>query len=158
MNKKLAAMARRALDQRTSQLRDAGMPAPPAGGWIRAIREALGMSATQFAERLGVARQTAQEQERKEVDGSIGLSTLRRAAETLDCQLVYAFVPKTSLDEAVRAQALKVAMNELSRVDQTMLLEGQRVENSEAADRLAELVEELIGSRHLWSAIPRSQS
>ena len=99
MNEKLAAMARWALDQRTSQLTDVGLPAMPAGGWIRAVREALGMSAPQFAERLGVARQTAQEQEQNEIDGSIRLSTLRRAAEALDCQLVYAFVPKPSLDE-----------------------------------------------------------
>ena len=158
MNKKLAAMARKSLDQRISQLSGAGMLAPPAGGWIRAVREALGMSATQFAERLGVARQTAQEQEQKEINGSIGLSTLRRAAEALDCQLVYAFVPKISLDESVRAQARKVAMAELSRVDQTMLLEGQRVAGSEAEERLAERVEELIGSRQLWSPIQRAGS
>ena len=151
-------MARRALDQRTSQLSDTGMPAPPAGGWIRAVREALGMSATQFAKRLGVARQTAQEQEQNEIDGSVGLSTLRRAAEALDCQLVYAFVPKTSLDELVQAQAHKVAMAELSRVDQTMLLEGQRVEGSEADEHLAGRVEELIGSRQLWSSIPHAES
>ncbi|HVA09561.1 MAG TPA: mobile mystery protein A [Acidimicrobiales bacterium] len=158
MNKKLAAMARRALDKRTSPFSDAGMAPPPSGGWIRAIREALGMSATQFAARLGVARQTAQEHEQKEIDGSIGLSTLRRAAEALDCQLVYAFVPKTSLDEAVRAQARKVAMAELARVDQTMLLEGQRVEGSQAEERLAERVEELVSSRQLWNPIPRAES
>lgn len=116
------------------------------------------MSATQFAERLGVARQTAQEHEQKEIDGSIGLATLRRAAEALDCQLVYAFVPKTSLEGAVRAQARKVAMAELARVDQTMLLEGQRVEGSEADERLAERVDELIGSRQLWSLIQRTES
>jgi predicted DNA-binding mobile mystery protein A len=158
MSKKQAAMARKALDQRTDQLSNARVSAAPAGGWIRAVREALGMSATQFAERLGVARQTAQEQEQNEIDGSIGLSTLRRAAEALDCQLVYAFVPKTSLDESVQAQARKVAMAELSRVDQTMLLEGQRVEGSEAEERLAERVEELIGSRQLWSSNPRAES
>ena len=151
-------MARRALDQRTSQLSDAGMPAPPAGGWIRAVREALGMSATQFAERLGVARQTAQEQEQNEIDGSIGFSTLRRAAEALDCQLVYAFVPKTSLDESVRAQARRVAKAELSRVDQTMLLEGQRVDGLEAEAHLVERVEELIGSRQLWNPILHAES
>jgi predicted DNA-binding mobile mystery protein A len=158
MNMKLAAMARKALDQRTRQISDVGLAALPAGGWIRAVREALGMSATQFAERLGVARQTAQEQQQNEIDGSIGLSTLRRAAEALDCRLVYAFVPKTSLDESVRAQARKVATAELSRVDQTMLLEGQRVNGSEAEERLAERVQELIGSRRLWSPIPHAES
>jgi predicted DNA-binding mobile mystery protein A len=153
-----AAMARRALDQRTSEFENSAISTPPFGGWIRAVREALEMSATQFARRLGVARQTIQEQERNEIDGTIRLSTLRRAAEALDCQLVYAFVPKTSLDETVRAQARRVAMAELSRVDQTMLLEGQRVEQAEAEQRLAELVEELIGSHQLWNSISPSQS
>ncbi|MHB1713015.1 MAG: mobile mystery protein A [Acidimicrobiales bacterium] len=157
MNKKHAAMARWVLDQGTSQFSDAGMPTSPAGGWIRAVGDALGMSATQFAERLGVARQTAQEQEQNEIDGSIRLSTLRRAAEALDCQLVYAFVPKTSLDESVRAPARKVAMAEVSRVDQTMLLEGQRVEGSEVEEHLAERIEELLGSRQLWSSIPNAE-
>jgi predicted DNA-binding mobile mystery protein A len=158
MNKKHAAMARRALDQRTSLLSEAITLAQPAGGWIRSVREALGMSATQFAQRLGVARQTAQEQEQNEIDDSIGLSNLRRAAGALDCQLVYVFVPKTSLEDSVRTQARKIARAELSRVDQTMLLEGQRVGGPEAEERLAERVEELIGSRQLWNSMPPAAS
>jgi len=115
------------------------------------------MSATQFAQRLGVARQTAQEQEQGEIDGSIGVMNLRRAAEALDCQLIYAFVPKTSLEDLVRTQARRVASAELSRVDQTMLLEGQRVDQPEADERLLERIEELIGSRQLWNLAPHAK-
>ncbi len=63
MNRQHAAMARTSLDRRTILLRDTATLAPPPGGWIRSVREALGMSATQFAQRLGGARQTALEQE-----------------------------------------------------------------------------------------------
>ncbi|MCU1491975.1 MAG: antitoxin, family [Acidimicrobiaceae bacterium] len=158
MNTKHAAMARRALDQRTSRLTDAEMSALPAGGWIRAVREALGMSTSRLGQRMGVTRQAVLKFEKQEIEGSIGLSTLRRAAEALDCQLVYAFVPKNSLDETVRAQARRVAIAELARVDQTMLLEGQRVVRDEAEERLAQRVEELVASRHLWDAdVPAEQ-
>lgn len=157
MNRQHAAMARTSLDRRTILLRDTATMAPPSGGWIRSVREALGMSATQFAQRLGVARQTAQEQEQSEIDGSIGVMNLRRAAEALDCQLIYAFVPKTSLEDLVRTQARRVASAELSRVDQTMLLEGQRVDQPEADERLLERIEELIGSRQLWNLAPHAK-
>ena len=67
-------------------------------------------------------------------------------------------MPKTSLDESVRAQARRVAKAELSRVDQTMLLEGQRVDGLEAEAHLVERVEELIGSRQLWNPILHAES
>lgn len=152
MNTKHAAMARRSLDQRTSRLADAEMSALPAGGWIRAVREALGMSTSRLGQHMGVTRQAALKFEKQEIEGSIGLSTLRRAAEALDCRLVYAFVPNTSLDDTVRAQARRVAIAELARVDQTMLLEGQRVAGDEAEERLMQRVEELVASRRLWNA------
>jgi len=144
-------MARKTLDQRVDPLKSVNTVAPN-GGWIRAVRQALGMSATQFAKRADVTRQTAQQYERSEIDGSIRLDTIRRAAEVLDCRFLYALVPKTSFDEIVREQASKVATNELARVDQTMLLENQRVDRREMEQRLAQRIEELIGSGQLWNA------
>jgi len=118
---------------------------------MRATREALGMTATDFAKRLGVSRQTAQTYERNEIDESIQLATLRRAAEALQCQLVYAFVPVTTLDETVQRTGRDKALRELQRIDQTMLLEDQRVDAQEFEVRLRERTEELIRSRRLWS-------
>ena len=69
----------------------------PARGWVRAIRDALGMSSTELAARMGVTQSWIPAMERNEVDGSIRLDTLRRAADALDCDVVYTLVPRTSL-------------------------------------------------------------
>ena len=144
-------LARQALDQRLSGWR--GFTPPPVRGWIRAIRESLGMSSADLAGRLGTTRQAVSQMERSEVDGSIRLETLRRAAEALDCTLVYALVPNDSLEEIVDRRAHQVATEQAGRVRQTMLLENQLVDDSLDKERLVdELADELKGSRHLWRA------
>jgi predicted DNA-binding mobile mystery protein A len=144
-------LARQALDERLTQWR--GSSPPPVRGWIRAIREALGMSSSDLAARLGTTRQAVSQMERSEVDGSIRLETLRRAAEELDCTVVYALVPKSSLEEMVDRRAHQVAAGEAERVRHTMLLEDQLVDDSLDKDRLVdELAEDLKGSRRLWRA------
>ena len=99
-------IARNVLDQRLSLWRSVAADAPqPSRGWILAIREALGMSVTDFARRLGVSRQRVSQIEAAEVEGSATLVTLRRAAEALGCTLVYALVPNESLEQIVRRRA-----------------------------------------------------
>ena len=68
---------------------------------MRAIREAHGMTGVQFARRLRIRPQSAEAVEKSEANGTIQLQSLRRAAEALDCTLVYALVPKTSLEGVV---------------------------------------------------------
>jgi len=70
----------------------------PQKGWIRAIRDALGMSAKQLAARTGMAQQRVTVVEKGEFTGAVTLKTMRRVAEGLDCVFVYGFVPKTDLD------------------------------------------------------------
>jgi predicted DNA-binding mobile mystery protein A len=84
--------------------------APPKG-WMRAIRDALGMTGAQFARRLENRPQSVEALEKSEANGSIQLKTLRRAAEALDCTLVYALVPNTSLEGAVSARAKSPSVN-----------------------------------------------
>lgn len=100
-------------------------------GWIRTVRTALGMSASQLAKRLGVTQQAVANTERNERKGTVSLSTLAKVAEALDCELVVEFRPKTSLEETVRRQATNKATAERSRVVHTMRLEAQEegVEN-----------------------------
>ena len=145
-----AKKARQALDRRTRGLRDHTGLARPAGGWIKAVREALGMSAEMVGHRLGTTRQAVLRLERSEVDEGIRLSSLRRAAEALDCQLVYALVPNSTLEETVLREARRVAEAEFERLDQTMLLEAQRVEGPAANDLVAARMDELIDTRRLW--------
>jgi predicted DNA-binding mobile mystery protein A len=148
---KMTKLARQALDERLAGWRS--FTPSPVRGWIRAIRESLGMSAADLAARLGTTRQAVAQLERSEADGSIRLESLRRAAEALDCTLVYALVPSDSLEEIVDRRAHDVALQEAERVRHTMLLEDQLVDESLDKERhVDELAEELKNSRRLWRA------
>jgi predicted DNA-binding mobile mystery protein A len=146
-----SAMARRALDRRIKDLiaGDVNLTRP-AGGWIRAVREAIGMSAEQFGQRLGTTRQAVHQLERSEVDDGIRLDSLRRAAEALNCRFVYAFVPTASLEDSVWRRAVAIASRELSPIDQTMLLENQELVFAERSAQVQERARELVASRQLW--------
>src|ERR1700689_2428813 len=103
MNKaRRASQSRSQLDERFKALGAVSRYNSPVRGWIKAIREALGMTTEQLAGRLGVKQPTVAKMEQSEVKGSIELATLRRVAEALDCTLVYVFVPKKPLEATIR--------------------------------------------------------
>ena len=141
-------LARQALDDRLEALR--ALPPPPPRGWLRALREALGMSTADLGRRLGLTRQGVSYLERSEADGSISLDGLRRAAEALNCRLVYALVPEQSLEEIVDRRAHQVAERELGRVRHTMALEDQAVPAGDDDWLVERLADEIKQSRRLW--------
>ncbi|MCK4839770.1 MAG: mobile mystery protein A [Desulfobulbaceae bacterium] len=94
----------------------------PSRGWIKALRYAIGMSARQLADRLGVTQQRVDRIEKEELTGSLTIKTMQRVASSLDCVFVYGFVPRTNLEEIVRNRAREVAINRLNRVTHTMSL------------------------------------
>ncbi len=104
-----------------------GVVMPPTG-WIKAVRLALGMSMRQLAARLGTTKQSVQEMERREENGSITLKSLRQAASALDMELVYGLVPKDgSLEALIDRKARELAAKIVSRTSQSMLLEDQGI-------------------------------
>lgn len=144
-----ARQAREALDRRLESLRPVTRYAVPHRGWIRAIRDALGMPAVDLARRMGVTGSTVRALEKNEVSGGIRLSSLRRAAEAMDCTLVYAFLPNQGLENTVRERAASVLAAQESRIRQTMLLEDQAGHVLPSA-REAQL-QTIIDSGDLWS-------
>ncbi len=142
--------ARIRLDERLYGLRDTDLTPPPKG-WIKAIREALGMTGAQFAARLKVRPPSVVDLEKSEASGSIQLKTLARVAEALDCRLVYALVPKTSLQGTVDARARKIALRELKRVGHTMKLEDQSVGDAATEARIEAYIREHLNERDLWA-------
>jgi len=124
----------------------------PSKGWIRAIRDALGMNGRQFADRLNVTRQRSDQIENDECRGSITIKTMRRVAEGLDCVFVYGLVPRTSLEDTIRTRAEKVATKRLARASHTMSLEGQDLKAGENKEILATMIEELMNElpNNLW--------
>lgn len=99
----------------------------PPKGWLRAIRDALGMTTAQFARRLGVSQPRIVKLEQAEIDGSVTLRSLERAAEALGCRVVYALVPHHSLAETIDERERTVARRRLESVAHTMALENQTV-------------------------------
>lgn len=121
----------------------------PARGWIRTIRDALGMTQQQLAKRLGVNQKSVHAMEVAEAGGKIRLETLSRAADALGCDLVYVLVPRRPLQDVVEDRAREVAVRQLDAVDQTMLLEDQGTPRSDS--RVEALLEGLIAQGSpLW--------
>ncbi len=108
------------------------------------------MTLADLGHRLGVTKQAVLQMEASEADGSIRLATLRRAAEALDCTIVYALVPNSSLDETVNRRARAVAARDVGRAHQTMLLEDQVGARDDQERLVDELAEQVKGSRELW--------
>ena len=150
MNKaRLAAQSRSQLDERFRELGPAKRYTPPVRGWIKALREALGMSTAQLAKRLGIRQPSLVALEQSEAKGTIELATLRRVAEALDCTLVYALVPKKPLETTLRDRARAFARRRRAPVEHSMLLEDQKVTDKDAEARLDEIVRE-INPRLFW--------
>ena len=137
------AMARKNIDKRLSQIGNLQNLARPPRGWIKAIREALGMTSKQMAKRMGVSQPRASEIEKTELSGSLTLDTLQRAAQALDCQLVYALVPRKPLQELVEERALRLARVRLKATSHSMALEGQSLDEADAQGQLDQLRKKL---------------
>jgi predicted DNA-binding mobile mystery protein A len=86
---------------------------PPPEGWVRTIRQALGMSSYEMALRTGMSPTRMREFEKGEVDGSIRLAVLGRLARALNCSLLYALVPDEPLELTVWRQARRKASEEI---------------------------------------------
>lgn len=149
-------IARRQLDAALALFAPAKGVQPPAKGWVRAVREALGMSGRQLARRLNVSQPRVHRLEQDEPSGALTLKTMRQVAEALDCTFVYALVPRSSLEETVKARARLVAEERLKRVSHTMLLEAQGLSAPEQQASLADAIEELAREtpKDLWDTQP----
>lgn len=142
---------RKQLDRRSAPLRGLSAWPTPHRGWIRAVRNALGMSGRELAARLGVRQQTIHDLELSEQRRTIQLDTLARAANAMDCDLVYAFIPRTSLEASVRSRARRKAAEHLRPIAHHSRLEDQAVGNSETEALLDDLAERFIDRRGLWT-------
>ena len=142
---------RHRLDERFEDMRSAGIPPRPYNGWIRTIRDALGMSSTELAARMDLRQQSISDIERNERRYTIRLDTLERVAEAMGCQLVYALIPQTTLEETVQTQARHRADQLLTTVAHHSRLEDQTVSETAQADQLDDLATLFADRRGLWT-------
>lgn len=144
--------ARSNLDRKLDAIRASGILERPQRGWIKAIREALGMTTAQFGRRMGVSQPRAVNVEQAELTGKITMESLQRAAEALNCRLVYALVPHESLEAQVEERARTLAQRHIEAVSHSMALEDQRARDEDTREQLERLIQKLLnapGSK-LW--------
>jgi predicted DNA-binding mobile mystery protein A len=107
------------------------------------------MTAGDLGQRMGISHASVFALERREREGTVGLDSLRRAAEAMDSTIVYAIVPRRSLATTVREQAERIADAEIQSVEQTMALEDQGTPLSSEVREQA--IQRIQGTRGLWS-------
>jgi predicted DNA-binding mobile mystery protein A len=133
---------------------DASVDAPPRPkvGWLRAIRNGLGMTTRQLAARVGVTQAAVMDAESAEARNDITLATLQRYATALGCDVVYVLRPRRPLLEAVEAQADLIARTELARVRHSMALEAQATDPSSIEGQVEDLRRQLLAGKpsRLW--------
>ena len=152
MNKRFNDLQLHQTDELLSPWQPLRSLARPSGGWVQAIRDALGMSAAALARRIHVSTAAISNFEKAEAEDAITLASLRKLADALDCDLRYALVPRSSLQKTLEARARQVASERLRPVAHSMRLEDQAVEGTMNQVQLDLLVAELLnGSRRkLW--------
>ncbi|MCK5483997.1 MAG: mobile mystery protein A [Gemmatimonadetes bacterium] len=147
MTKAFKELRVRQLDESLALLQGLVQERPPRGGWVRAIREALGMSQRQLAERMEISKTTVNSAERNEARGTIQLDSLAALADGLDCELVYALVPRRSLQATLASRAEESARRLVNRVSSSMELEEQGVRDEEKQRQIEDLAAELLRER-----------
>jgi len=131
MNAPKRAFVRKQLDHKLQSFAALKNSPPPVRGWIRAIRDALGMTGEQLARRIGVQKQRIAALEKGEVAGTATINSIKKVAEAMDCVFVYALVPRDSLEASVERQALKYAEKMHTDIQHSMVLEQQGLTPSE---------------------------
>ena len=124
----------------------------PPSGWLRAIRTAMDIPAAYVAKRAQISRPRVLQIEKAEQSEAITLRTLRQLAHAMDCDLVYAVVPRKPLRQRLEDQIRNVAQLMLARVQHTMSLEDQSLQNKDLKDQLSRLIDTVRASsrRKLW--------
>lgn len=125
----------------------------PKQGWVKYIRNALGMTTEQLAMRLGVSRRRVVMIEQAEVQDATTLKTLKQTAQAMNCKLVYAIIPKTSIRQILEEQARKFVLKHLKDVSHHMDLEAQSVKDKKAIEaQVEDLVQQYLSKslKTIW--------
>jgi predicted DNA-binding mobile mystery protein A len=153
MNISFARLKRKQMDASLATLTPLRHVPQPARGWIREIRTTLGLTTAQLASRLSLSQAGVSKLERREADGGVTLNSLRAAADALECDLVYALVPRAgSLSAVMEKRAREIATAAVSRVSHTMRLEDQATSVAAIQEQIEELARDLLDTpRALWA-------
>lgn len=124
MKKVYELLSLRQLDEKLKPLKDLKKINPNAG-WIRYIREALCLPASRLGILLNMKQPSIVGMEENERNKKITLETLEKAANAMGCDLVYGFVPKTTMKDFIGKKQKEASQKIMKNTNHTMVLEKQ---------------------------------
>lgn len=116
----------------------------PLQGWIKTIRELLGMTTVQFSKKLKISQPRLIFMEKNEKN--LKLSTMEKIADELNCDFVYALVPRENINDIIYNRAKQKALEIVTKVNKNMSLENQLSDNNAI---LEETIEDLLHNKKI---------
>lgn len=140
------------LDETLSKYRHLLHVTPPTKGWIKAVRNALAMTAQQLGVRTGMSQAAITQIEKSEVKRAATIATMEKIAEGLDCTFVYGFVPNVSLEQTLRSRVTEIARQRVLIASHTMALEKQNIPDENTQKQINVLADEIMATlpRYIW--------
>ena len=145
-SKKKAKTQRLIIEKKLSPWKKLRTEKRPPSGWLKAVRGALGINTRQLAKRCGVQHSSILRMEKNEAQDKVSIESLKKIASAMDCQLVYAIVPKTeynSLEKIIDHRSNLLANKLIKKVHHTMQLEAQGNSPKEIKAQTKKLANEL---------------
>jgi predicted DNA-binding mobile mystery protein A len=142
-------LMRKQLDKQLNKIRGLEQVAPPAMGWVKAIRKSLGMTRAQLAVKMGISSQAIQKLEESEAQRTISLKSLEKISHSLNCKLLYVLIPEEPLQDLVETQIKRKAQETLAKIHHSMLLEEQGTSHEMLEDQLVEIGNEIKRKKNI---------
>jgi len=155
MTNEFKKLMRKQIEASLKKVSDFSQEPLPKSGWIKAVRNALGISSAVLAKKLGCTRPNISYIEQTEQKGTISLDTLKQVAEVMNCKVVYCLVPLESFDKTLENQARLIAKKRIEFVNHSMKLEQQGLTKDQLKQQEDALVKELLEGdpKKLWNNI-----
>jgi predicted DNA-binding mobile mystery protein A len=141
------------LNEKIDQLTGLQHVIVPPIGWIKAIRNGIGMSMEQLGKKLSITKQGVMDIEKREKEGAITIKSMQEIAKAMDMKLVYGFVPNEGdLEQMIEARAIEMAKKIVERTSNTMKLEDQSNSKERIEKAIKERASEIINKtpKILW--------
>lgn len=141
------------LNEKIDQLTGLQHVIVPPIGWIKAIRNGIGMSMEQLGKKLSITKQGVMDIEKREKEGAITIKSLQEIAKAIDMKLVYGFVPNEGdLEQMIETRAIEMAKKIVERTSNTMKLEDQANSKERIEKAIKERASEIINKtpKILW--------
>jgi predicted DNA-binding mobile mystery protein A len=141
------------LNEKIDQLTGLQHVIVPPIGWIKAIRNGIGMTMEQLGKKLSITKQGVMDIEKREKEGAITIKSMQEIAKAMDMKLVYGFVPNEGdLEQMIETRAIEMAKKIVERTSNTMKLEDQANSKERIEKAIKERASEIINNtpKILW--------